>query len=198
MTQHSEEKRPAVGPVETIAQRVKELRRKRGWSAAQLAEQLRGVGLDWDRNIVANLETGRRANVSVSELLALAQVLTVAPMHLLVPLDNEQPYQVTPTQAEPAWVVRGWIAGVWPLHTVDGKLFITELPEGWSPSVLSGRPDDEEQEQVGGFLAPWPDFKAMSRLAEEVRKLNERLGRIEADPDQPAPEARAERKGRRG
>jgi transcriptional regulator with XRE-family HTH domain len=62
--------RQAARPVQTVARRVRELREKRRLSAAQLAERLQQVGLDWDRNIVANLENGRRASLGVDELLA--------------------------------------------------------------------------------------------------------------------------------
>jgi transcriptional regulator with XRE-family HTH domain len=121
--------RKAARPVETVARRVREVRRRRGLSAAQLAERLQQVGLDWDRNIVANLENGRRASLSVDELLALALVLDVAPVHLLVPLEDEQPYQVTPTRVEPAGVVRDLIRGADALAGMDGRAFFSEVPE---------------------------------------------------------------------
>ena len=45
--------------------------------------------MDWTRIVVTKLETGRRQSVSVEELLALAYVLNVAPVHLLVPWDDD-------------------------------------------------------------------------------------------------------------
>jgi hypothetical protein len=95
----------------------------------QLAERLRQVGLDWDRNIVANLENGRRASLGVDELLALALVLEVAPVHLLVPLEDEQPYQVTPTRVEPVGLVRDLIRGAAALDGMDERAFFSEVPE---------------------------------------------------------------------
>src|SRR5512132_1898192 len=120
----------AARPVEHLAQRVRELRRRRGLSAAQLAERLRQVGLDWDRSIVANLENGRRASLDVAELLALALVLDVAPVHLLIPLDDDQPYRVTPTRVEPAGRTRDWVRGADVLDGIDQRTYFAEVPEG--------------------------------------------------------------------
>jgi transcriptional regulator with XRE-family HTH domain len=133
MTQHGDD-RSAARPVETVARRVREVRRRRGLSAAQLAERLRDVGLEWDRSIIANLETGRRAGVDVAELLALAYVLRVAPVHLLIPIDDElAPYHVTPTQAVRAGRARAWVRGDDPL-SADRREYFSEVPEHeWTP-----------------------------------------------------------------
>src|SRR4051794_35558476 len=84
-------------PTRVIALRMRELRTKRGWSAQELADQMVKVGIPWQRPVVANLETGRRRTVSVEELLALAYVFNVAPIHLLVPLRNDIAYRLTPS-----------------------------------------------------------------------------------------------------
>jgi transcriptional regulator with XRE-family HTH domain len=173
MTQQPPDAQPAVGPVETIARRVRELRRRRGWSAAQLAEQLRAAGLDWDRNIVANLETGRRASVSVGELLALAYVLNVAPVHLLVPLDNKTPYQVTPILAEPAWAIRRWVGGRRPLTGTDRRLYFFEVPEAdWPVGYRSMAVDVDEEE---------PEEEAVRRAHDQVRHQDDVVRRIVAE-----------------
>ena len=118
----------AAAPVETIARRVREARGRKGMTAQDLAEDLKGRGLEWDRQTVTKLETGRRQNVSVVELLALARALDVAPVHLLVPLDDEQPFQVTPAEVLPAHRVRPWIRGIVPLPGSDSRIFHTEVP----------------------------------------------------------------------
>ncbi|MGA5599872.1 helix-turn-helix domain-containing protein [Streptomyces griseoincarnatus] len=105
---------PPVGPVPTIAQRVNVLRRRKGWSADDLGNALKAEGVKWDRFTTASLEKGKRQNVTVTELLALAKVLDVAPTNLLVPLDDE-PYLVTPEYAESADRVREWVRGTKPL-----------------------------------------------------------------------------------
>lgn len=114
-------------PVGTIARRVRELRARRGWTAAEPGEELHTRhGLKWDRFTVTKLENGHRQNVTVTELLALASALDVAPVNLLVPLDDS-PYQVTPTRTESADTVRAWVRGEDPLPGTDGRTYHAEV-----------------------------------------------------------------------
>lgn len=116
-----------INPVAVIARRVKELRGARGWTSAQLGEAVSKHGVQWDRFTVASLENGKRQNVTVAELLALALTLGVAPVNLLVPLDD-RPYLVTPGRVESADAVRAWIRGEEPLAGVDERTFLAESP----------------------------------------------------------------------
>ncbi|MFF2212875.1 helix-turn-helix transcriptional regulator [Streptomyces antibioticus] len=122
-------------PVQAIARRVKEIRLRRGLTAKQLGELLTARGIPWDRFTVANLENGKRQNVSVTELLALGDVLNVAPVDLLVPperrpIDEQDPYQVTPDRAYGRWEVRQWVRGIQPLPGADAEEFHAEGPPG--------------------------------------------------------------------
>lgn len=127
---------PPEGPTEAIARRVSALRQRKGLNRQQLGEAMTACGVEWNRFTVSSLENGKRQNVSVTELLALARVLDVAPVHLLVPLEDEQPYQVTPTEVLPAHRVRPWVRGIVPLPGTDTRIFQTEVPlpelRGWS------------------------------------------------------------------
>ncbi|WFE45013.1 helix-turn-helix domain-containing protein [Verrucosispora sp. WMMD1129] len=120
-------------PHRVIADRVRDLRKKRRWSAAQLAAELQEVGLRWDRSIVASFELGRRASVSVEELLALAYVLDVAPVHLLVPPDKASDsgpfYLVIPSFGARLDEARDWIRGREPIVGQDPRSFFAEAPE---------------------------------------------------------------------
>ena len=120
-------------PEEVIARRVQDLRKAHGWTAARLGEELTArTDLKWDRNIVANLETGRRRIVSISEVLALAFVLDVAPVHLFVPLEDARPYAVTSGLVLPSVAVRRWVRG-WPhsmgLPGMNQRRYLAEIPE---------------------------------------------------------------------
>lgn len=105
-------------------------------SAQQLAEKMSAVGIGWDRSIVANLENGRRATVSVEEFLALAYVLDVAPVYLLLPVDDETAhYAYTPNRTAEVWRVREWVRGhpyaAAPsigLGGVDRRGYLSEVP----------------------------------------------------------------------
>ncbi len=122
---------------------MREVRKRKGWSAQQLAAQLAGVGLAWDRSIVANLENGRRSSVSVEELLALAYVLDVAPVHLLVPLE-EVHYAVTPQWQTSSGRVRRWVRGEHPLPRTDPRVFFSEVPQQeWQTPTMT--PEEAEE-----------------------------------------------------
>lgn len=135
----------AAGPTSVIAGRVRELRRRRDWTADQLAEQLSAVGVPWTRIVVTKLETGRRPSVSVEELFALAYVLNVSPMHLLVPDgDQGEPYAYVAGMATNRRTVREWIAGRRPIFGQDLNHFIGAVP--------SSDPD--------GFWDRFPELRA--------------------------------------
>lgn len=117
-----------IGPVQTVALRVSELRKRKDLTAAEVGRRMKeDHGVRWDRFTVANLESGKRQNVTVVELLALARVLDVAPLHLLVPLE-EVSYQVTPREEQPAARVRDWIRGVDPLPGMNQRIYFSEVP----------------------------------------------------------------------
>jgi hypothetical protein len=101
------------------------------------------VGVPWERMVVTKLETGRRPNVSVEEMLALAYVLDVAPVHLLVPIDDadETRYRIVP--AGPSIrleTARAWIRGFQPIKVgphgiVDARNYFSEVPASEYPTV---------------------------------------------------------------
>ncbi|MFJ4012226.1 helix-turn-helix transcriptional regulator [Streptomyces sp. NPDC090026] len=143
---------PAVGPVPTIAQRVKELRRRKGWSADELGKALQREGVKWDRFTVANLENGKRQNVTVVELLALAKLLDVAVVHLLVPV-ADAPYLVTPETVEGSDTVRAWVRGQQPLPGMDERIFLTEVSV--ADMRLNYRQNHGAPGSVVGGMAPF-------------------------------------------
>jgi transcriptional regulator with XRE-family HTH domain len=113
-----------------IAERVRQLREARGLTAARLAERMTEEGVKWDRSVVANLENGRRASVTVEELFALAYVLEVAPVHLVIPLDADGWIHITPELSTTNEQARAWIRGTVALLGVDERKFYSEVPEG--------------------------------------------------------------------
>lgn len=112
----------------TIGRRIKELRRRRGVTAEGLAELVSATGLRCDRWTVTKLETGRRQNVTIVELLAFARVLDVAPINLLIPPTDEGTFYVTPVESVPPSEARAWLRGDEPLPGTDLRIFLTEVP----------------------------------------------------------------------
>ncbi|MFD8225162.1 helix-turn-helix domain-containing protein [Streptomyces massasporeus] len=123
--EHSE----GLPPTLAVARRVRELRERRRLTAQALADKLSEQGVPWERSTVAKLENGKRQNLTLTEWLALAAVLNVAPIHLLVPLDEKAELQVTPRMRVPALRARQFVRGEVPLPDSDARAFYSEVPE---------------------------------------------------------------------
>jgi transcriptional regulator with XRE-family HTH domain len=88
-------KEPVTTVSDIVAENVRALRKARGWSARQLAEECvkaGNTGVTMSGPAIANIETGRRNNhgerrrqVTADELLGFAIVFDVPPTALLVP-----------------------------------------------------------------------------------------------------------------
>jgi transcriptional regulator with XRE-family HTH domain len=72
-------------PSEGIGQRIAEYRRLAGLSARDLAE---AAGMGLTRGVVANIESGRKSDISVDQLIAIAFVLGIPPVALALPLST--------------------------------------------------------------------------------------------------------------
>jgi transcriptional regulator with XRE-family HTH domain len=105
-------------PTRVIAERVGAIRRYLGFTQEGLAEAMRGVGIEWQRIVVAKLESGRRSFVTVDELLALCVVLEISPTDLLVPKEvkDDQDYRIVPNATARAKDAREFIRGEAPLY----------------------------------------------------------------------------------
>jgi len=87
----TETPRPRETPSDTVARRVKDLRRRQGWSARRLAEVCAATGSpQLSESVIANIESGRRdesgrrrRDVTVDEVIGLASALDVPAIHLL-------------------------------------------------------------------------------------------------------------------
>lgn len=96
----------------TIAVRMRELRKAKGWSAAKLAEEMTRVGVPWERLTVTKLETSRRQSVTADELVALSIVLGVPVFGLLLPEPKDASgVQVTPNVRAPWSFTLLWLVG---------------------------------------------------------------------------------------
>ena len=127
------------GPIRTAARRMKKFRTDSNLSAEGLAEQMRARGIPWRREVVANLETGRRDRLDVDELLALALVFGVPPMVLLVDPAEETAVIAlgsddVPATEVPATTALRWLSADSPLEQRLGALVRNE-PTAWTSGV---------------------------------------------------------------
>lgn len=134
MGSESEHQRPG----QVFARRVKEARKRRGWSQQQLAKRVsEDLGHPMSRVTVTKIEKGaeRAENASISDVLALAAALEIPPVYLLAPREDEQAVAVTPKLELPAPEARAWIRGR-PLPGGDFTAFFAELPTAEQESLM--------------------------------------------------------------
>lgn len=116
-----------------VAENVRAWRNEKGLtSAAKLSARLAELGVKMERTVLANFETHRRTHLTVEELAALALALAVPPVDLLLPADESEMVEVTPTRAERAAFVRDWLRGdaaLPPDPPEDAADFLRKSPE---------------------------------------------------------------------
>lgn len=71
-----------------LGKRLTKYRKLAGLSAQQLSDRVNG---EISRSVIANIESGRKTDVTVDQLLALSWALDIPPVALALPLD--QPYE---------------------------------------------------------------------------------------------------------
>lgn len=127
MTKSSERKggKPRSGdrtPGETFAARLAEVRKRRGWTQARLAERLSQLGYSLPAEQVSRIETGKRG-VSLDDAFALAYALDCSLLHLLVDPDaaSDGPRMLVVGNVQPELQqdVRAWVSGGGPLLGQD-------------------------------------------------------------------------------
>lgn len=142
--------------------RVKELRDQLDWTREDLAKECARLGAKITADVIVNIETGRRdkatgerrRDVTVDELVMLAQALKTSPTDLLLPGPGET-LAITPeVEAEPLMIAE-WFAG-----------------RAWS-SGLPPVPFDRNTAAVRLYHAAWEAweaYKAADRAANWARK----------------------------
>lgn len=127
-------------------------------------------GIPWNANVVANLETGRRAILSVDELLVAAYVLGVPPFSLLLPSPSSHIDEVaiTPTVSASWYDTALWLVGEG-LVSADQKASMRGSV-GWGQAI----------EPINAIrrlrTAAEEEHKAYDQLlTEELRHDNDRL-----------------------
>ncbi|WP_309317355.1 helix-turn-helix transcriptional regulator [Streptomyces salinarius] len=96
----------------TIAGEVRRHRRARGMSAQALADRCAELGItSLPRSVIANLENGRRGNVTFAEVLVLAAALDVPPVVLAFPAGHAETVEYLPGQSAPPLDARDWFDG---------------------------------------------------------------------------------------
>jgi transcriptional regulator with XRE-family HTH domain len=176
---------------DVAATRIRTARKRRGWSAQELADRLAAAGApELSMFVISNIESGRRKadgkrrrEVTVDELFLIAYVLGVPPIHLLVPAEeSETPVEVAPNvRVDKSDLMLRWIRGDQTLPGVDPRGYFAatlehvQAPDGqqtlaeYTRNVLH----DQAREIVEQFNSEAEQLAARAR--DRVSALTESL-----------------------
>lgn len=146
------------------------------------------MGVPWKREIVANLESGRRAQLDVTELLALAVVFDVPPAALLVPAGGGS-VAVTPTVELDAHHAVLWLLGEEPIGRASGAWLDARHPidlvRRWHQAIRVCRMQLEDLETNERLAAQGQDVADRLVMHEQwlvksLREVRRALGEFRA------------------
>ncbi len=146
----------ARAPGEVFRHRLREAREARGMSQRELVMRVNSsLGLDMKQPTVTRIERGER-KVTLDEMVVFALALDVAPVHLLVPIDSDEPIRLAPNLEASPYDTRAWIRGAMPLFQ-DPRVYFSTVPrtefdaahgalESWQQQTpIQVRTDPEEE-----------------------------------------------------
>lgn len=129
-----------------IGRTLATLRAERAVSGRELSERCATLGHPMPRNVIANLESGRKTSLPVHELVVLATALGVPPVSLL--------YDVTggPVEALPGITATPWSALLW--FTGEQALWLGHRWAG-GPAAAGPTPEEQERYESGAAALIW-------------------------------------------
>jgi transcriptional regulator with XRE-family HTH domain len=96
----------------TVAAEVRRRRKELGMSAQDLADACAVLGHHIPRNVIANMESGRRSTLPLVDVLVLGAALRTPPILLLYPLGHVEDVQKLPlTHPVGTWNALRWFTG---------------------------------------------------------------------------------------
>lgn len=116
----------AKGMADRVGQAVRARRTELKMSAQALADRCSEIGYPIVRNTVANLENGRKNEVSLAEVMILAEALRVPPVQLIYPNVPEGETEYLPGRTTLSWHALKWFTGETPFR---GQLAAEDAPE---------------------------------------------------------------------
>src|SRR5215211_3898739 len=111
---------------DTTVERIRELRKARGMTQQDLADRIALLGTPMHQTAIARIESGKR-ELTLAEAFQFAYALDVAPVHLFVPTDSDEPINIGPNVEASPYETRQWIRGYMPLFQ-DPRLYLSAVP----------------------------------------------------------------------
>jgi transcriptional regulator with XRE-family HTH domain len=100
-----------------IAHEMREVRKAAGLTMGEVAQRCADRGLtEITEHSVKNLESGRKASITIADFVVLADVLGVPPVTLLFPLGTSATMEVLPGREVSTWDALAWFTGETPLN----------------------------------------------------------------------------------
>lgn len=169
-------------PSETVAARVKELRKRHRWTQADLAGHLAHLGYPVDPTVITRLERGERG-VSLDDALAIAYALGVSPLYLVFPVTEGAEIEITSKTTVDARDARRWTRGETPLEGQNEETFFELVSD---EKAAAGRRSRETFQRLidldRRLYAVRAEYNQMHEIAGEAPpEMEERLRQAEAD-----------------
>lgn len=155
--------------VRTIATEIRRHRKRCGLSAQDLADECAELGYPIARQVITNLEIGRRDTVTVAELIVLGNALGVPPSLLVFPVGFEATSEPLPGRHRPTWHAFSWFAADEPYPDL-------EEPDHHSPSS-GGEFDAWMEGAVGAYMYRLEDesIRNCGRIAHDIGVLGAQM-----------------------
>lgn len=113
-------------PGEMFGRRVREERDRQRLSLRELADRVNALGSGLDRSTLARIERGEtRGNLDT--LFALAAALGVAPIHLMLPREDDAEIKLVGKRRLTAGAARAWIRGVKLLDDSNPSAYVAAM-----------------------------------------------------------------------
>ncbi|WP_327745847.1 helix-turn-helix domain-containing protein [Streptomyces europaeiscabiei] len=150
-----------------VAGEVRRRRKEMGWSAQDLADRCEQLGHPIPRNVIANMESGRRANLPLVDVMVLAAALETYPVCLIFPVGYVEETQELPFQhLIPTWDALRHFTGEEEVPMYDAGL-VPDF-ERHTSLVQTALAALEEEEQAR-FAAKTATSRAQQEEAERKR-----------------------------
>jgi transcriptional regulator with XRE-family HTH domain len=135
-------------PGDVFRARLTEARKARGWSKAALARRLEEIGHPLHETAIVRIESGKRG-VTLDDSVAIAAALDVAPIHLWLPIDGDEPIALTPALEVDIEHAREWAQGRRPLDQADSRYYAYQSPlervtQSWTLTTGAGQTREED------------------------------------------------------
>jgi transcriptional regulator with XRE-family HTH domain len=162
-----------------IGQEIKRHRRGR-MTARELADRCEQLGHRVETQVIANMEAGRRTNISVAELHILSAALGVPPILLECPVGRADKLEPLPGVVTDPWSAARWFLGRQELPGLErfsgddyGTLRMFELHAQEVHSILQSRREaarlrrviEEHGDSTGSYLT---DAQTMERRTQDL------------------------------